>query len=340
MEKITYLLGAGASAEVLPLIKKNPSSGKQGLSEELENFVNEEGGSIAKMENLTVEDLKLLKVITKKCRTFGTPDLAAKYYHETKDWENYLHLKKLMSWYFYSFERTPNRTGTGFEGRNLDPRVVPFLTTISSNGRLPKTVKMLSWNYDTQIEMGANFLKGVPGKSNDFDSQFFIWPYSSQPTDTKDREYFLHHLNGYCGPNYSKRSLAGEEPSAFDMHSRDEPLLSFAWEDDDSYDKTTFTTRRIELASKLIVGTTILVVIGYSFPFFNRKIDAKLFETMKWTLQKIYFQDPYLDGQFLYGQFGLNKDSDTTLLEQQNGGKAVDIQWIKDKSQYFVPFEL
>ena len=339
MEKITYLLGAGASAEVLPLIKKNASSGKQGLSEELENFVNEEGGSIAKIENLNAEDHKVLKAITKKCRTFGTPDLAAKYYLETKDWENYVQLKKLMSWYFYSVERTPNRTGTGFEGRNLDPRVVPFLTTISSNGKLPKAVRVLSWNYDTQIEMGANFLKGVPGKNNDFDANFFVWPYCSQSTDTKDKDYFLLHLNGYCGPNYSERSLATEEPSEFDMQSNAEPLLSFAWEDDDNYNKRTFTRRRIELANKTIDGTTILVVIGYSFPFFNRKIDSELFATMKKTLRKIYFQDPSLDGQFLYGQFDLVKDK-SELMARQFEAKVVDIQWIKDKSQYYVPFEL
>jgi hypothetical protein len=336
-EKITYLLGAGASAVVLPLIKKN-DNGRLGLSDELENFVNDGGGPISAIDSLTAQDLDQLRSITKKCRTFGTPDLAAKYYHETKDWDNYRRLKRLISYYFYSVEGSPNSTGAGFEGRNLDPRVVPFLTTISSNGKLPGTVRMLSWNYDTQIEIGANFLKGVPGRSNDFDSEFFVWPYCSKSTDTKDKNYFLLHLNGYCGPNYSAKSLAGEEPAGLDMHSAAEPLLSFAWEDDDSYDKRTFTRRRLELAKQMIDKSTILVVIGYSFPFFNRKIDAELFNAMKKTLKKIYFQDPKLDGQFLYSQFGLHKT--ITPNQMSFGLRVTEIVHIQDKSQYYVPFEL
>jgi hypothetical protein len=338
MEKITYLLGAGASATVLPLIKKNDSSFKLGLSEEIQNSVNDNTGGISAIDNLTLEDRNLLKLLAKKCETFGTPDLAAKYYHETKDWRNYRILKKLISFYFYFTQKLPNRTGSGFEELNLDPRVVPFLTTISTNGKLPKEVKMLSWNYDTQIEMGADFLKGIPGRGNDFNSNFFVWPYCSQLTDTKDKDYFLLHLNGYCGPDYSEESLAGGQPAGVDIHSETEPLLSFAWEDDDSYDKRTFTRGRLVEAKRMIEGTSILVVIGYSFPFFNRKIDAALFDMMRGSLQKIYFQDPHLDGQFLYNQFGLSKNVQD--LSFNIGSKIVEIRHIEDKSQYYVPFEL
>ena len=37
-----------------------------------------------------------------------------------------------------------------------------------------------------------------------------------------------------------------------------------------------------------------VVVIGYSFPFFNRKVDRFLFESMP-NLKNIYIQDPHAD---------------------------------------------
>ena len=43
---------------------------------------------------------------------------------------------------------------------------------------------------------------------------------------------------------------------------------------------------------KLIQEATALVVIGYSFPYFNRKIDRLIFENTP-HLKKIYIQDKY-----------------------------------------------
>ena len=40
-----------------------------------------------------------------------------------------------------------------------------------------------------------------------------------------------------------------------------------------------------------IEDADILVVIGYTFPFFNREIDRMIFSQME-CLQKIYIQDP------------------------------------------------
>jgi len=39
-------------------------------------------------------------------------------------------------------------------------------------------------------------------------------------------------------------------------------------------------------------NTMILVVIGYSFPFFNRDVDRLIIGEMK-NLLKVYIQDPY-----------------------------------------------
>ncbi len=336
MEKITYLLGAGASANIFPPIKKNEASGNLGLSNALENFVNEYKHFIVSNNPSDIDAFNKLSSIVIKCKIFGTPDLAAKNYLETGDKDNYRLLKMLLSIYFHTVEHSDNKTGIGFEGQNLDPRVVPFLTTISHKGRLPPGLSIISWNYDTQIEMGAKKLHPVNGVDNDFSSKFHVWPFNN--SKGYETEYFLLHLNGICGSLYSEEHLGIENPFPFDFNRPFETLLSFAWEDDESFNKLKFTKRRIELAKKMIEKTTILVVIGYSFPFFNRKIDAELFSIIRPTLKKIYFQDPHLDGQFLYGQFGLHKE--VTPAGVSIGQKVTLIEHIVSKDQYYVPFEL
>ena len=62
--------------------------------------------------------------------------------------------------------------------------------------------------------------------------------------------------------------------------------LSFAF--DDSYPSDTLFRR----SQKIISETNALVIIGYTFPFFNREIDRKILRTIIPDI-KIYIQDLY-----------------------------------------------
>ncbi|CAN5783425.1 hypothetical protein BH11BAC7_BH11BAC7_17550 [soil metagenome] len=90
--------------------------------------------------------------------------------------------------------------------------------------------------------------------------------------------------------------------------------------------KTVSGSQMQDAARKISMGSEFLVVIGYSFPFFNRNIDRQLLENLLLSVRKIYFQDPYLDGSFLRAQFGV--------------GGNVAIEHIKDTNQFFLPHEL
>lgn len=68
------------------------------------------------------------------------------------------------------------------------------------------------------------------------------------------------------------------------------PLLSFAWESDIDTETSIMTH-----ALNRTKDTDILVVIGYSFPYFNREIDGKIIDNMK-RLRKVYIQDPKSEG--------------------------------------------
>ncbi|MEI9954873.1 MAG: hypothetical protein WDM90_00825 [Ferruginibacter sp.] len=77
----------------------------------------------------------------------------------------------------------------------------------------------------------------------------------------------------------------------------------------------------------MIDGTTIIVIIGYSFPFFNREIDKIIFGNLMspGPIKKIYYQDPVLTGEQLRAQFLLNPD--------------IPIVHIKEVENFHVPFE-
>ena len=86
-------------------------------------------------------------------------------------------------------------------------------------------------------------------------------------------------------------------------------LISYAWEKEWGSDRDyPYVNERLNYAKAAARAAEILVVIGYSFPFFNREIDKIIFSEMP-TIKKIYFQDPFLSGDFLFSQFNLNRNS-------------------------------
>src|ERR1700738_2610335 len=96
-KKITYMLGAGASANALPLIKNSSDKLKPGLPQELKTFVELGQTAIRHFNSWEDKDYFRLVSIAEKCIEFGTPDLCAKTLWETGDTPNYILLKRLIS---------------------------------------------------------------------------------------------------------------------------------------------------------------------------------------------------------------------------------------------------
>jgi hypothetical protein len=308
------------------LIKSNPTNGKLGLPEQLKGFAeNYRGSSFS-----TSEMADRLIAIAEKCIQFDTPDLYAKYLLETGDGGQYELLKKLLANYFYERQELSfTNSGQGC----FDFRALSFLTTIAQNGKLPPNVGVLSWNYDSQIEKAAQKLK--PANSQVFKTikGFTCWPNLQDSYDYDERhrydpkDIFLLHLNGIAGYNYSERTFSEKTNAVYNFENAGDTMLSFAWEDENDK-KRTFIEKRIEYARRIATGTEILVVVGYSFPFFNRKVDDIIIDEMRSTLTKIYYQDPYLDGSQLINQFNLAGDA------------ATKIDHVSRVENYHIPFEL
>ena len=335
MNKVTYLIGAGASAEALPLAKSNPDYKIEGLSEALVRVADQ-----LEMENEkdelkeTVSKLKTnLYWLAENSKSFNTVDTFAKYCF-LQEPEKFLLIKKLLSVYF-TIDQTINK--------RLDNRYLVFLTTILENQfQFPNNIKILNWNYDCQLQLtslrfkpeGVTFSAGIFMQTDPLINYFpSMGMYPMQMTKPKD-SYSLVHLNGIAGyienrenivfnTLYDIKTIPEFLDHSINIIDKNFNLLTFAWESP----KNMRYSSNIEIAKEIIIGSDILVIIGYSFPFFNREIDKEIFNVLCQTgLKKIYYQDKFKSGDFLRSQFDLER--------------SIELLTIDKTDQLFIPIEL
>lgn len=203
----------------------------------------------------------------------------------------------------------------------IDNRYVELLSTClaqDESGKLkfPANLKFLTWNYDHQIERALGYVSpkpliqlqrefGIfPLTDNDDNHNSGIGNLSEERLIPEALKASVFKLNGTAG------YIPKRNQSLFDVNTQKlddnawvrivnimfneieasvtENKLSFAWDEE---------IPRIYACRKAcvpaIMGSNVIVVIGYSFPNFNRKIDRFLFSHFKGD--KIYVQDPYAD---------------------------------------------
>lgn len=337
-QKILYYFGAGASANVLPLARSVFESGKSptprisGLAHELRTFLHDDALQRANAVALTSRVFELRKECAELADfadAFGDVDTYAKYLQIIDPKGSKLsRLKYLLSAYF-----TIKQTVFGVR----DPRYIPWLVGIMSEKKFPENVKILSWNYDVQVELAAETFNEHELNFYNSEAENPSLPLICSDLTMKDKMGkgstlpFLH-LNGVAG--FSEFETAQRNCAYWvkDRKNLERVLdfleknnhgnsLHFAWESGGFHDKLE------KDILKMITGVTIVVVIGYSFPFYNREIDKKIFDQLKRMAEfsKIYFQDPVLDGQQLKSQFGLSE--------------SITIEHIKQTTNFHIPFE-
>lgn len=334
------MLGAGASAKVLPTVKATSST--ESLSQSLRIFAeNLKADPIVEScyKNF-ITDLAIdLHWLADNSAKFGTPDTFAKFLY-LQDRKSLPKLKNVLAFYF---------TVEQFINNKIDERALIFLTTVMQrNNVFPTNIKILNWNYDFQIQLAAEVFKkegfhsGVVNHRSlplidyypSLGSEFII----NNEINVKD--IAMVHLNGIAGFYFSEKGghilnlFLNQIPKDLNEiiekiitdSDKKHNLLTFAWENDT--ESAYYLRNRVERAKALVAGTDILVIIGYSFPFFNRAVDKRVFDSIKESgkLKKIYYQDPYRTGEFLKKQFELSED--------------IDIIHVSEKDNYFVPNEL
>lgn len=211
----------------------------------------------------------------------ATIDTFAKKLFLTERVEEYNKLKKLLAIYFI-IEQVINKP---------DSRYDTFLANIlTPKLEIPDRIKILTWNYDSQFEIAFNEYRKTIISPKDigcyslYDNEITESPAIFKVNGTASFNNWNSLANFRSNYKLNKTIL----DKIIYAYKDNESLLSFAWE---TSKKKSDDIPTIRTAIKQIKEARILVVVGYTFPFFNRVVDKSLISSMDY-LNKIYIQDP------------------------------------------------
>lgn len=295
-KKITYLIGAGASYKALPIVSEIPEK-----LEEMVSFI-----EIYNKEKLgKIVHLNSLRKTTNEIAQHASIDtLARKYWLKYQDHTapEYIWIKQIITClliYEQVDKITLNSKGHAHPTKEtrksylLDPRYEAFFASIlTEKFSLPNTISIVSWNYDFQIEKAFNFYYPSvslmeTGKAIGID--YYVAKSSSNLIKLNGTSFFV---DGVDNEQIDYRTYNNELNTLFLKILRDKPQIGtgpypgikFAWEVNSD-----LATSNRERAEEKISSCDYVVVIGYSFPIFNREIDIELFKNFNG--EKIYIQD-------------------------------------------------
>lgn len=298
MEHITYLLGAGASRKCLPIVSEMSAKVME-VADEFEIYLNQvkesSGFTVQEEGRSLIKDLKWLSKICDVEKNFSVDTLAKKMLL-SENLEQYNKLKNILTLYFTLQQRF----------KSPDIRYDNFWASLlNERNKFPNNIKVLSWNYDFQMELTyQDFLNS--DSLMDTSKKLNIITQKNVKEDSSVNDFTIFKLNGSAtynsdviarGHNYvidNIKNCSKEEIliNAIDFYQKSNwrsvvslhTHLSYAWEHD--IDSVFY-----EKLQDGLEKTTILVVIGYSFPYFNREIDKRLLFNYMPGLKKVYFQD-------------------------------------------------
>ena len=336
MANVTYLIGAGASAgkrvktngqiiEGLPCVKEIPRR-LNNLAGDFRSNVNNFGGADrSEMERL-VSTINALYEASKRHSTIDTYAKKLFLRGEKKSFE----LTEAYLAFYFIIEQILLKP---------DSRYDTFLANILDNKlNIPDNINIISWNYDSQFEIAYREYsqnKQLPIASK------MAWGQNDNPKILK--------VNGTAAfenlrdvptlranyPSLSSSSFGRGEDyidvnrmryilDLFRKLQKDETgktQLSFAF--DGECNELLYKT-----VDKIVGATDVLVVVGYTFPFFNREIDRRLMNKLDNLRTKIYIQDLYPERI---------KQSIKAVLPDFNEANFV---LLNDVDQFFLPPEL
>lgn len=338
---VTYLIGAGASAYGVPVVSE--------MSKALNNLINylqnhhhiptTDTIIIGNGEEINLHDEKAnlladLQWLTVQENKHATIDTFAKKLFITKKHKDLERLKRTFSLFISAYQlQYP-----------ADPRYDLFFAAIlDTDKKLPPEINFISWNYDYQLELSLEEylengdlestssqinvqIKNMAPTSMNSDASNFIKLNGSagffSPSKKRTHRY-LHYPNNQTLDNRLTEIIKIQANAKYNPEI--ESSLSFAWENEQNGNTI------LDKARKIIRDTQVLVIIGYSFPYFNREIDKFILSNGQ-NLSKIYIQDP-VPGD-------VEERLKQSLFEREKTVLRNSIEYKTRMQEFFIPPEL
>ena len=198
---------------------------------------------------------------------------------------------------------------------------------------IPESISFISWNYDSQIENAYKaynhdgklplFEKNIQGEWPKLTNSGRIVKINGSAT-FDDRSTIQYIREDEMNMPAALQVIEFYHDSQVDTSGIGldfKTHLSFAWEDSPNNEKIKSTL------AQTTNDTEIVVVIGYSFPFFNRVTDRAIFSGMP-NLKKVYVQD-------------INPDAVIQAIRAVlPGDRKVNVEPIRNCGQFYLPVEL
>lgn len=314
MANVTYLIGAGASAgkrdregtilEGLPCVNEISKSIKDivylidttPIPTDLAWTDTCIGlNSITDWESARQKLLKSFKYLYFQCEQHATIDTYAKKLVLKKRMKEFMHLEQLLTLFFIYVQMR----------NQIDSRYDTFLANIlEPNLHFPPNIRVISWNYDSQFELAYSGYDEVGEliigyKNAMFNLDYEIIKINGTATFAeqerlielqKDIKQKLWQIKDNTTGSLSilrQETWLLEFIYLYQLYvsgKTNNTHLSFAFDDNYPSDKIN------SCINNIIKRTDVLVIIGYTFPFFNRETDRKILQYIK-PNTKIYIQD-------------------------------------------------
>lgn len=368
MANIVYYLGAGASANALPVVG--------GMKKELELFIE----YLLSINPLREPELLLFKneprpsvgglprfrqysKLLEESIEFETPDTFAKFLYLNERKDDYELFKEVLVLYFvlrqvYGDLFNSKVARSYFKNNELyrndsdileglihdiqsqqknviyDKRYLTFLVSVlnKSNGgwEFPSNLKIISWNYDSQFEFAFSYfihkqLKGYHDHIlGSFGKEFATNILRLNGKATIKNIPLQDTFKSYIG-NRLNTEFKGMIKRMVSSVTEISHELEFAWEKNSAEINSNLAN-----AKNIIADAEILVIIGYSFPVFNREVDFEILS--QFMGRKVYLQSCPDTMKEIRSRL-----VDMTKWDPKKS--RVEIEEIDTTDQFYIPFQ-
>lgn len=306
--ELTYILGAGASYQSFPLVKTFSKRYKEFIS-----FLNKTG----------IKDRMALhhahfSAFSDNLESHQSFDTYFKKLFHTNDYHQIKKTKKILHLYFIWEHLVPPYTNNesrdtfieesdinGFRkqsriDKRYDALIAGILKPRLGKASVYTKTNFISWNYDLNLlssiknffypkESYESFIKCIQ-KNNS------IWEIDEQITIINLNGYFYSKKFNSCTHllNISAKDIIEQKiEEGFlieNMLDDDSELIRFAWEAVSESERD-MQKQVIDVVKNKIANSDNIVVIGYSFPLYNRIVDYQYFNPLLLNGKAVYIQD-------------------------------------------------
>lgn len=352
MSELTYVLGAGASYQSIPVVKT--------FSSRFSFFINEMKSTLnpAHIDRDTV--LKFINEFYVELLAHSTFDtLFKKLFHSDNAGVTTSIYKQILNLYFLwehfksteelkDIKKTDDFTfkKEAKIDKRYDALIAGLLKPIPKKLELFRKVNFISWNYDLNlISSIKNFYfngyayKDVLEQIKESDK---IWNVYNEMKIINMNGYFYSHfldnIHDYYKANpekYIRERLLETDALISGKDERNANKISFAWEEGVIQKRE--RKGIIENAKMAIKASDTIVIIGYSFPLYNRLTDFEYFNGNVLKGKTVYIQDPNAIEMIesIKSDFSIRtNNADMNFIPQEN---FTEIKPIIKCDSFFVP---